>query len=95
VVIQMLPAAQWRPWANTHRQLCSCIWHTARWLFMHDHSPPLCAAQAERRAKELQETGVKVKLVTVGKKGTVYFKRRAKLYNLSSGFGTAAPAAMC
>ena len=48
---------------------------------------PPCAAQAEKRAKELQETGVKVKLVTVGKKGTVYFKRRAKLYNLSSEFG--------
>jgi F-type H+-transporting ATPase subunit gamma len=42
--------------------------------------------KAERRAKELQETGVKVKLVTVGKKGTVYFKRRAKLYNLSKSF---------
>lgn len=56
---------------------------------------PPCAAQAEKRAKELQETGVKVKLVTVGKKGTVYFKRRAKLYNLSSEFGTVAPASVC
>lgn len=28
--------------------------------------------------------GIKLKLVTVGKKGTVYFRRRADKYNLDS-----------
>lgn len=35
--------------------------------------------------KELLAMGVKVKLVTIGKKGTTYFKRRQDKYNLSGG----------
>jgi F-type H+-transporting ATPase subunit gamma len=46
----------------------------------------LAIRKAERRAKELQEIGIKIKLVTVGKKGTVYFRRRADKYNLSKTF---------
>mmetsp|Transcript_14083 Transcript_14083/g.33742 ORF Transcript_14083/g.33742 Transcript_14083/m.33742 type:complete len:384 (+) Transcript_14083:191-1342(+) len=33
--------------------------------------------KTERRVKELEEMGVKVKLITIGKKGSVYFKNRA------------------
>lgn len=41
------------------------------------------ALQAEVRAKELMEMNVGVRLVTVGKKGNLYFKRRADKYNLA------------
>ena len=40
--------------------------------------------QAENRIQELQELNVDVKVVTVGKKGTIYFRRRQDKYNLAS-----------
>ena len=39
--------------------------------------------QAENRAKELQKLGIKVKILTVGKKGGTYFKRRSDKYNIA------------
>jgi F-type H+-transporting ATPase subunit gamma len=41
--------------------------------------------KAEARLKELMAMGLSVKLVTVGKKGAVYFKRRPQ-YNLAKSF---------
>ena len=39
--------------------------------------------QTELRAVELQKMGIQVRLVSLGKKGITYFKRRAKKYNLT------------
>jgi len=42
--------------------------------------------KTEQRCKELKAQGVNVKLITVGKKGGVYFKRRMDQYNLVKRF---------
>lgn len=42
-----------------------------------------CGMQAELRAKELKKMNVGVRLVTVGKKGNLYFKRRADQYDIA------------
>ena len=39
--------------------------------------------QCEQRAKELKNLNINVRLLTVGKKGNVYFKRRANQYDLA------------
>ena len=41
--------------------------------------------QTELRALELQKMGIKTRLVSLGKKGITYFKRRAEKYNLTGG----------
>ena len=46
---------------------------------------PPSSSQTELRIKELAEAGVKVKLVTIGKKCSSYFKRRPQ-YNLVKSF---------
>lgn len=40
-------------------------------------------AQTEERNAELVQLGVKVKLVTVGKKGATYFKRRLDRFEIA------------
>ena len=45
----------------------------------------MLALQTEIRAKELMQMGVGVRLATIGKKATQYFKRRADQYDLSGG----------
>lgn len=42
--------------------------------------------KAETRARELQKMNIKVRLLTVGKKGNVYFRRRADKYDLAGAF---------
>ena len=42
--------------------------------------------KTEQRCKELRAQGVEVKLITVGKKGGVYFNRRKDQYNLVKRF---------
>lgn len=42
--------------------------------------------QAEQRIRELEANGVKVNVVTIGNKGTTYFKRRKEIYNLVRTF---------
>ncbi|KAK9811127.1 hypothetical protein WJX73_004808 [Symbiochloris irregularis] len=44
--------------------------------------------RTEKRAKELKETNVEVRLICVGKKGTVYFNRRRDQYDLAGTFET-------
>ena len=39
--------------------------------------------QAEQRAAELMKLNIDARLLTVGKKGTVYFRRRSDKYNLA------------
>jgi len=41
--------------------------------------------KTEERIKELQAMGIKVRVVTVGTKGTVYFRRRPQ-YELANSF---------
>ncbi len=36
----------------------------------------ICLVQTEQRVRELTEMGVAAQLVTIGKKGNTYFKRR-------------------
>jgi F-type H+-transporting ATPase subunit gamma len=47
--------------------------------------------KGELRANELMKMGINVRILTVGKKGNVYFKRRANKYDLAGAFelGTA------
>jgi F-type H+-transporting ATPase subunit gamma len=42
--------------------------------------------QAEKRVVELIEQGIDVRIVTIGIKGTTYFKRRTDKYNLARTF---------
>ncbi|KAK9815728.1 hypothetical protein WJX72_008646 [[Myrmecia] bisecta] len=42
--------------------------------------------KVEIRAAELSKMGLNVKLITIGKKGTLYFKRRADRYNIAGAF---------
>jgi F-type H+-transporting ATPase subunit gamma len=46
----------------------------------------LAIRKAEARIKELQGLNIKVKVVTVGKKGSIYFRRRSEIYNLAKTF---------
>jgi len=46
----------------------------------------LAIRKAESRIKELQQLNIKVKVVTVGKKGSIYFRRRSEQYNLAKTF---------
>ena len=50
-------------------------------LFSLEHGMLSCW-QAEQRAAELFRMSVDVKLITVGKKGGSYFKRRSNKYNI-------------
>merc|ERR1719463_434751 len=43
--------------------------------------------KAVARIQELNDQGVKCKILTIGSKGTTYFKRRAEKYKLSKQFG--------
>ena len=62
--------------------LCSCRSASCPHLL-------LCAAlikvylQTEKRARELKQTNVAVKLVVVGKKGMTYFNRRTDQYDIA------------
>merc|ERR1712113_740500 len=42
--------------------------------------------KAVARAQELNNMGVNIKILCVGKKGVAYFKRRAEKYNMSKKF---------
>jgi F-type H+-transporting ATPase subunit gamma len=42
--------------------------------------------QAEKRMRELKANGIKVELITIGNKGSQYFKRRADQYTLKRSF---------
>jgi F-type H+-transporting ATPase subunit gamma len=44
------------------------------------------ALQAEKRVKELEASGIKVEIITIGNKGTQYFKRRADQFMLKRTF---------
>ncbi|KAK9917108.1 hypothetical protein WJX75_000962 [Coccomyxa subellipsoidea] len=46
--------------------------------------------KAEKRNAELQKLGVNVKLVTVGKKGEKYFKRRSDRFDIIANYGLGA-----
>ena len=43
----------------------------------------VCHVQTEQRARELKKLNVEARILTVGKKGTIYFKRRANIYSLA------------
>jgi hypothetical protein len=66
--------------SKLHETGLSYLLRTSRDLFNPQFSSRM---QAETRAKELQKLNVKVRILTVGKKGNVYFKRRADKYELA------------
>lgn len=49
------------------------------------------ALQAEQRNAELEKLGVPVKIVTIGKKGAKYFKRRTDRFSVVGGRQLPAP----
>ena len=53
------------------------------YLLQRLHAKEGFPVQAENRAKELQKLGINVKVLTVGKKGGTYFKRRSDQYNIA------------
>lgn len=75
--------------------LCVCVCERGPRRHVHPHSTmsegragtlQAGGVQAESRVKELEASGVKVNVVTIGNKGTTYFKRRADQYNLVRSF---------
>ncbi len=61
--------------------------HTLPLMLLIHRMTSACATmshvQGELRANELMKMGINVRILTVGKKGNVYFKRRANKYDLA------------